>query len=88
MRISARQIAYFLQREESDSFIALRYLLGECNYGGRITDENDRILMKTLIEDFFSEDIVSPDFKIGNQKDYKVSSFNIFINLFYMYLFF
>jgi dynein heavy chain, axonemal len=72
LRISAKQIAYFLQRDESDSYIALKYLLGECNYGGRITDENDRTLMKTLIEDFFSEEVLNAEFRIGEQKEYKV----------------
>ncbi len=61
----------------------MKYLLGECNYGGRITDENDRILMKTLIEDFFSEEVLNAEFRIGGQKEYKVLMkycFDFFLN--------
>ena len=40
---------------------AIKYFTGECNYGGRVTDDKDRILIMTLLDDFYNEKMVLCD---------------------------
>ena len=39
-------------------FPAIRYLAGECNYGGRVTDAKDRRTLNTILEDFYKPSII------------------------------
>ncbi len=36
---------------------AVRYLVTECNYGGHVTDENDRRLLKTILLKFLNRGV-------------------------------
>ncbi|KAG2454516.1 hypothetical protein HYH02_000363 [Chlamydomonas schloesseri] len=53
LRISARQMRMYvldsLQRGNPVPYEALRYAIGECNYGGRVTDDKDRLLLATML---------------------------------------
>ena len=39
-------------------FKTLHYLVSECNYGGRVTDDSDRRILKSLMHDCFDKQIV------------------------------
>jgi dynein heavy chain, axonemal len=59
LSISARQAAMFMSEVADDSssvpFKALRYTAGECNYGGRVTDDKDRRTLNCLLERVYCE---------------------------------
>jgi dynein heavy chain len=40
-------------------FAALKYLVGQCNYGGRVTDAQDRRTIMTILDDFYRKPILS-----------------------------
>lgn len=59
---------------------ALHYMIGECNYGGRVTDDRDRRILKALINDFFGDGIFEEGFCFSDNPKYNVKkSKNIFI---------
>jgi len=64
LRISLDQLAIFLNECASPDEVpyeTLRYLVGECNYGGRVTDDKDHRFIQTLIADFYRPEVVSTD---------------------------
>uniref|UniRef100_A0A663MBB6 Dynein axonemal heavy chain 12 n=1 Tax=Athene cunicularia TaxID=194338 RepID=A0A663MBB6_ATHCN len=98
LRISIRQLQLFINEYSHVPFEALSYLTGECNYGGRVTDDWDRRLLLTMLDDFYNPDIIenprytfSPSGKYyappkGTYEDYiefiKVKSSNKILNFY------
>ena len=54
MTISLRQTQMMLNDYDADQFQALNYLIGECNYGGRVTDDKDRRFLLCALSDFYN----------------------------------
>jgi dynein heavy chain len=53
-RISMRQLHSMIDTFDEIPFKALSYLTGECNYGGRVTDDHDRRTLNTILKDFYN----------------------------------
>lgn len=52
-------------------FEAITYLTGECNYGGRVTDDWDRRLLMTILADFYNRDVIEkPRYPLSPSGEY------------------
>eukprot|EP00944_MAST-04C_sp_MAST-4C-sp1_P000756 g756.t1 len=58
LRISIKQLAIFLDLYERIEFKALNYCFGQCNYGGRVTDDKDRRCLMTILKRFFEPNVL------------------------------
>jgi len=72
LRISVQQLQLLLNQYEKVPFEALMYLTGECNFGGRVTDDKDRRLIITLLSDYYNDKIFRDDFKFAGVAEFFV----------------
>ncbi|KAM5227717.1 LOW QUALITY PROTEIN: dynein axonemal heavy chain 3 [Ctenodactylus gundi] len=72
LRISMRQIQMFLNDYKEVPFDALTYLTGECNYGGRVTDDKDRRLLLSLLSTFYCKEIEQDNYYLAPGEIYYI----------------
>ena len=57
-RISSRQLMQMLNDFNEPPFEALIHITAECNYGGKVTDDWDRRILKILLETFYNSEML------------------------------
>jgi dynein heavy chain len=62
-----RQLKFFLDNYDDIPYKVLQFLGAKINYGGRVTDKKDKVLIETMIKIFICEDIAvkGPDYKFS-----------------------
>ncbi len=66
-------LGIYLADYEQTPFEALRYLISEANYGGRVTDDWDRRLLNVYMDQFFCEEAISvPNFQVSAAAEYYI----------------
>lgn len=72
LSISQAQLMMFLNHYETIPWDALRYMVAEANYGGRVTDPNDRTAINLILEDFYCPEMLNKNHKLSESGKYYV----------------
>ena len=70
--ISMQQLAMFLDENEEVPFKALKYCIGECNYGGRVTDGKDRRTLNCILDRFFCDEVLETGANLSDSGIYRM----------------
>jgi dynein heavy chain len=61
LRISKQQLSLYLNEFEKIPYDALNYMVAKANYGGRVTDSQDKRTISILLAEYFNEKVVEVD---------------------------
>jgi len=69
--VSELCLSLYLDEYSVTPWDALKYLISEINYGGRVTDDWDRRLMNVYMNTYFNDDALeTPNFKLSSLPNY------------------
>ena len=69
-RISIQQLQMFLNEYEETPYAALNYTAGQCNYGGRVTDDHDRRVLIAYLEAMYHPQILEDTYTFSPSGTY------------------
>lgn len=62
----------YLDEQDVVPYQALNYLVAEANYGGRVTDDKDVMLIKAMLGRYFTPDLMNDNYKLSKLETYYV----------------
>ena len=69
---SIKMLQNFLKETDEIPWDAMTYMTGQINYGGRVTDDWDRILLLNILKKYYTEDIMEENHKLSTSGIYLV----------------
>ncbi|KAL0237672.1 hypothetical protein PCE1_001066 [Barthelona sp. PCE] len=66
LSICVKQLSYFLEHYDDIPFEVLRFLCGQINYGGRVTDVWDKRTIQTIITTLIDENVLNESWDLVN----------------------
>ena len=70
LKISVKQLHIFLELYDELPWKALNYSTGQCNYGGRVTDDKDRRCLMAILRSYYNASVLDPNHKISPSGDW------------------
>jgi len=62
LTVSRRQLKIFVESYDFVPFKVLNYIGAEINYGGRVTDKNDKDLISCILRNYMKPEIIEDGF--------------------------
>jgi len=70
LETSKRQLRMYLDEQEMVPYQALNYLVSETNYGGRVTDDKDVVLIKAMLRRCFCPEVMNDAYRLSKLDTY------------------
>lgn len=70
LNVCKRQLKMLLDEYTNVPYKVLNYLGAEINYGGRVTDDKDVRLIKTILKKYITSDVFKSDYKFSKSGIY------------------
>uniref|UniRef100_A0A3Q3E168 Dynein, axonemal, heavy chain 1 n=1 Tax=Labrus bergylta TaxID=56723 RepID=A0A3Q3E168_9LABR len=86
LNICISQLKMFLDEYQDTPFKVLRYTAGEINYGGRVTDDWDRRCLLSVLEDFYSPNVLVEEHNYSSSGVYRQIDTNLDIKGYLSYI--
>lgn len=68
--VSRRQLNLFLDEYDEIPFKVLNFIIADINYGGRVTDDNDKRLISTILKHYMSKETLEDGYKFSESGNY------------------
>jgi len=72
LETSTTNLAMFLEEQEDIPWDALLYVTGHINYGGRVTDDWDRVCLIAILKKYYTNDILEDGYMLSQSGTYFV----------------
>jgi dynein heavy chain len=72
LETSRTNLFMFLNEQEDIPWDAMLYVTGHINYGGRVTDDWDRVCLISILKKYYTADILDDNYQLSQSGIYQV----------------